>query len=62
MNYIWFLRMARWARRPPSAARVKLVLGIIAACLLLVGVEHFLGWPDALTLNGGGRAQRLPAP
>jgi hypothetical protein len=58
MSLTWFLRMARWARRPPSADRVKLVLIVIALCLLLVGIEHFLGWPDWLTTNGGGRALR----
>ncbi|MGO4907883.1 hypothetical protein ACEN2J_06060 [Pseudorhodobacter sp. W20_MBD10_FR17] len=51
MNYIWLLRAARWARNPPSSARVKLVLGVILACLILVGVEHFWGWPDFLTVN-----------
>jgi hypothetical protein len=60
MNYIWFLRMARWARNPPSWGRVKFVLGIILACLLLFGYEYFFGWPDWLTLEGGGRAHRLP--
>lgn len=61
MNYTWFLRMAKWARNPPSPARVKLVLGVIAACLLLFGFEHFFGWPEALTLDGP-RAHRLPRP
>lgn len=60
MNYTWFLRMAKWARNPPSEARVKLVLGVIVICLLLVGIEHFFGWPDWLTLNNGGRAHRTP--
>ncbi|MCP3972276.1 MAG: hypothetical protein GY717_18530 [Rhodobacteraceae bacterium] len=60
MNPIWLLRMARWAKRPPSEARVKLVLGIIALCLLLVTVEWFFGWPDLLTPNRvpGGRISR----
>ena len=51
MNPRHLLRMARWARRPPSERRVKLVLGIIAVCLLVFGVERILGWPDWLTLN-----------
>jgi len=62
MNYIWFLRMARWARNPPSPRMVKLVLGVIVACLMLFAVEYFIGWPDVLTLEGGGRAHRLPRP
>lgn len=60
MNYTWFLRMAKWVRNPPSEARVKLVLGVIVICLLLVGIEHFWGWPDWLTLTNGGRAHRIP--
>ncbi len=51
MNHIWLLRMARWAKRPPSERRVKLVLAIIAICLLLFGIEYFFGWPDWLTPN-----------
>ena len=47
--------MAKLARRPPSARRVILVLAIIGVCLILVGIEHFLGWPDWLTPN------RVPA-
>ncbi len=60
MKYIWFLRMARWLRHPPSSGRVKLVLAVIALCLMLFAVEYFIGWPDWLTLNGDGRAHRLP--
>lgn len=60
MNYTWFLRMARWVRHPPSPSRVKLVLGVIALCLLIFGFEYLFGWPDWLTLDGGGRANRLP--
>ena len=58
---IWLLRMAKWARHPPSARRVKLVLGVVLLCLALVLYEHFHGWPEALTLEGrpGGRF-RLP--
>lgn len=53
---IWLVRMARWARHPPSARRVLLVAGVIAACLALVAVERWVGWPDWLTVSGtGGR-------
>ena len=51
---IWLIRMARWARRPPSARRVALVAGVAAACLLLVAIERWIGWPDALTLDRAG--------
>ncbi|MDB5664947.1 MAG: hypothetical protein JWS11_1490 [Cypionkella sp.] len=52
MNPIWLMRMARWARHPPSPGRVKLVLGVVVACLVLFGIEHFWGWPDWLAVNG----------
>jgi hypothetical protein len=46
---IWFLRMARWARNPPSQRRVILVLAVIALCLALFAIERWFGWPEALT-------------
>ncbi len=49
MNAHWFLRAARWARNPPSASRVKFVLAIIVVCIALYTIEHFVGWPDALS-------------
>lgn len=58
MNLTWLLRMSRWARRPPSWGRVKLVVGVVVMCLLLVAAERFIGWPDWLTVNGGGRMIR----
>ncbi|MEL6509230.1 MAG: hypothetical protein AAFQ32_05535 [Pseudomonadota bacterium] len=51
MNLRWMVRAARWARNPPSEKMVKLVFGIIAAGLVLVGIEYFIGWPDWLTVN-----------
>jgi len=58
MNPIWFVRMARWARHPPSWSRVKLVVGVVALCLVLVVIERIWGWPAWLTLPGGGRPMR----
>jgi len=55
----WLIRMARWARHPPSPGRVKLVFGVIALCLALYGVEQVWGWPDWLTPNQSGRI-KLP--
>lgn len=46
MNPRWFLHMARWARNPPSAARVKLVLAVVALCLAVAGIEALGLWPD----------------
>lgn len=54
MNLTWLLRMAKWARKPPSPGRVKLVLGVVGLCLLLVAIERFVGWPD------WARVERLP--
>ena len=51
---IWLLRAKRWVQNPPSPARVKLVLGIVALCLIIGLVEHYVGWPDWAT------AERMP--
>ncbi|MGR3756045.1 MAG: hypothetical protein ACU0AT_02300 [Tranquillimonas sp.] len=59
MNLIWLLRASRWARRPPSAGRVKLVLAVLAAAVVLYAVERWIGWPDALTPAGGTRPRLL---
>ncbi|WP_410219409.1 hypothetical protein [Paracoccus sp. (in: a-proteobacteria)] len=58
-NMIWLLRAAKWARRPPSARMVKLVLSIVAAGLVLVALEKLGLWPDWATLDSG-RAPRVP--
>ncbi len=59
MNPRWLLLMARLARHPPSAARVKLMLGIIAVIALIYLIEHTIGWPDFLTVQPrGGRLLR----
>ncbi|MDJ1007143.1 MAG: hypothetical protein QNJ13_04900 [Paracoccaceae bacterium] len=52
---IWFMRMARLVRNPPSAAKDKLVLGLIALVFLLWGIEQLFGWPEALTVERIGR-------
>ncbi|SFS09918.1 hypothetical protein SAMN05444714_1164 [Yoonia litorea] len=43
------MMMKRWAQNPPSHAKIKLVFGIVAFCLLLAGIEAVWGWPDWLT-------------
>ena len=43
MNPRWLLRASQWARNPPPARRVWLVLGVIAACLALAGIERLAG-------------------
>lgn len=49
MNMVWFLRMARWARKPPSWGQVKLVLAVVALCIAIVALERIFGFPDWLT-------------
>jgi predicted acyltransferase len=48
---VWLIRAKRWARKPPSEGRVKLVLGVVAICLVIIGIEWAFGWPDWLTVN-----------
>jgi hypothetical protein len=48
---LWLVRAKRWAQNPPSEGRVKLVLGVIAVCLLIAGCEWLYGWPEWLTPN-----------
>ncbi|MWB77018.1 hypothetical protein GLS40_03140 [Pseudooceanicola sp. 216_PA32_1] len=55
---MWLVRMSRWARNPPSPGRVKLVLAVVAICLLIVTLEHFFGTPDWMKVNP--RGPRLP--
>ncbi len=52
MNWTHLLHMARWVRNPTSAARVKLVLAVIALCLGLYAVERWIGWPEGLSVDG----------
>ncbi|MBU2359492.1 MAG: hypothetical protein KKB02_11280 [Alphaproteobacteria bacterium] len=48
MNPRWFLKLSQLARNPPKASRVWLVLGVVAACLALAGVERLVnGAPEA---------------
>ncbi len=51
----WLMRAKRWAQNPPSAARVKFVLGIVAVVLALAAVERWIGWPDWATVDAAGR-------
>ncbi|HHI70773.1 MAG TPA: hypothetical protein ENJ91_07205 [Rhodobacteraceae bacterium] len=51
MNFRYLLRMAKWARHPPSAKRVKLVIGVIVICLIIYAIERWIGVPDWLQLD-----------
>ena len=54
MNMLWLLRAYRWVRHPPSPRMVAVVLGVVAFVLGLAAVEHWIGWPEALTVDGRG--------
>ncbi|MDW3116558.1 MAG: hypothetical protein R8G60_01060 [Roseovarius pacificus] len=51
MNLRWLFWMTRWAQSPPSAKRVRFFFAVLAICLTLLAIEHFIGWPDILTPN-----------
>ncbi|SFR40037.1 hypothetical protein SAMN04488005_1442 [Yoonia tamlensis] len=51
MNIRWLLRAKRMAQNPPSEARFWLVVGVIAVCALLWGIEHIFGWPEWLSAD-----------
>ncbi len=51
MNPRWLLMAKRWAQHPPSMKRVLLVLGVVAACVLLVVAERYGLVPDWMTAD-----------
>lgn len=55
MNLMWLIRAKRWSQRPPSVGRIKLVFGVVLVCLVLVGIEKFIGVPDWMQLERSGR-------
>ena len=57
VNIRHHLRMAKWARKPPSDQRVKLFLAVLALCLVLFGLDRIFGWPDFLTISGPPRGR-----
>ena len=54
------LRMSKWARHPPSTRMVIMVAGIVIFGLTLAGIEHFIGWPEFLSMEPQPRRPRLP--
>ncbi|MCP1168227.1 hypothetical protein [Limimaricola litoreus] len=59
MNIHWLLRLTHWVRHPPSPRRMALIAGVVALCLLLVSIERFVGWPEALSVTPVGRGAGL---
>lgn len=58
-NLNWLIRASRWARRPPSMKFVIMVFAILAAGLVMAGLEWLGWWPEWATLERG-RGPRLP--
>ena len=58
-NMIWLARAVQWVRKPPSAGRVILVVGVIAAVVALGTIEWLGWWPEWATLDQG-RGMRVP--
>jgi hypothetical protein len=49
VNPFWLVRMRRWVQHPPSPAKIRIVLAVVALCAALFAVERYVGWPDWLT-------------
>lgn len=58
-NLIWLIRASRWARNPPSARMVKMVLAIIAIGLALVALDHWGLWPEWASMERQPRGIHL---
>ncbi|MFM9858741.1 hypothetical protein RUR49_09665 [Pseudoxanthobacter sp. M-2] len=52
-------RLAMWIRRPPSPRRMLIIAIVVAAALAIAGIERYVGWPEALTVE---RLPRNPVP
>ncbi len=52
-------RLAMWIRRPPSPRRMLIIAVVVAAALAIAGIERFVGWPEALTVE---KLPRNPVP
>ncbi len=58
-NLIWLIRASRWARNPPRARVVWMLLAIIAIGLLLKGAEYYGLIPDWAMMERPSRAIQL---
>lgn len=55
MNVHWLMRMARWARHPPSGRYMWTVGIVVVAALVLYGLESYgllPDWISAQRING----------
>jgi hypothetical protein len=46
MNIRHLLRLRRWADRPPSVARMKLLAAVVAISAAIYALDHFGVWPE----------------
>jgi hypothetical protein len=55
----WGIRLAEWFRHPPTRSQAILMAFTLGACLVLVLVERFIGWPAwAMLVDQGPRIMR----
>jgi hypothetical protein len=54
VNITWLMRMAKWARRPPSMLHVKIAAVAFLAAIVIVVVDKLGYWPDWAKLNPRG--------
>jgi len=55
VNPLWFMRMAKWARRPPSMTQVKIVGAVLAIAVAIVLADKLGFWPDWARLDRAAR-------
>lgn len=60
MNFHWLLRMARWARNPPSWGQAKFLIAVLAICLGIAALSHFGLWPEWAKVDPIRHRWRLP--
>ncbi|MCF6443262.1 hypothetical protein [Nereida sp. MMG025] len=52
------LRMARWARKPPSKQQIKIAAGVLAICAVIFAAERLGLTPDWMEAQRGWRNNR----
>lgn len=60
MNLTWLMRMARWARRPPSLRQVQIAGVVLLIAVSIWGLDKAGLWPDWARMERAPKAHRLP--
>lgn len=47
----FLLRMTMWIRHPPSKSRIRLILIVLALCLVVFAIERLFGRPDWMQVD-----------